>query len=901
MAQDTVLVHYTARKFGRLIVGSNANSWFQLDSYNLSVNLEKSMSETMSPKRSLIYWDEGRVKSLLCEPQSLVQEEPWNSWVKQQGGLNAVYESFRSLPLSEKQRKTFNALLTEPGASLQKYALMLHVSVATYVRYRASLIRTLVTVLNARLLDKQPARSETDRKASASNTNLPYQHVPLIGREEELWTLRKLLLQEGTDLLTITGPSGIGKTRLALQVAANLLNDFEDGVFFVSLASITNPGLVTVTITQALGLKVGENQPGVELLKRSVQDKQMLLVLDNFEQVTAATPLLGELLAAAPALKILVTSQAVLHLYGEHEFNVPPLAVPDLNDLPSLETLASLPAVALFASRAQAVTGDFQLTNENARIVAEICVRLEGIPLALELAAARIKLFAPHALLTELNDRLALSVHKSADVLPRHQTLRYAVAWSYQLLEPGEQTLFAHLGVFVGGFTLEAADAVCAGKDLEAPMLEQLASLVDKSMLQHGRRENGQPRFIMLETLREYALEQLEALGQTKTARRQHWTYYLNLVEAIEPPPKEPDLPTWMKQLEEEHDNLRAALKWTLEQGEVEIALRIAGAVWKLWQIHGHVEEGDEWMKTILGRSQGLISEARAKALWGAGWLGMVMGNLDQSRGYFEEGAAISRKLGNQRYLGLSLHGIGAVARGQGDFGSSRVAFDESLPLFQALGNTEDIAWTFEHLGATAMEQGDFEQAILYLSQALTLFQELQQNWACAEALTFLGHAALQQRDYALAQKRYEVALAIYQELEDRPNVATMNSYVGATLFSRGDYERAIGLYGESLLLARDLKDYWGLTWGVERLAEVAEKLGQLDRAARQWGAADSLRHVSGVSWHPGFHSYYTEGRFASLKAKLGETRWAQLWAEGQAMGLNEIGAYALEIQYHQG
>ncbi len=853
------------------------------------------MSGAMLPQRSLIHWDEEHVRSLLCEPENLLQEEPWSSWVKQQGGLNAVYGSFRSLPLSEKQRKTFHALLTEPGASLQKYALLLHVSVATYVRYRAALIKTLVTVLNAHLLDKQPTRSETDRTASAPNTNLPYQHVPLIGREEELRILRKLLLQEGTDLLTITGPGGIGKTRLALQVAANSIDDFEDGVFFVSLASITKPNLVTTTITQALGLKAGKNQPGIDFLKRSLHDKRMLLVLDNFEQVIAAAPLLSELLAAAPHLKILVTSRAVLHLYGEHEFNVPPLAVPDIDDLPPLEALTRFPSVALFISRAQAVTGDFQLTNENARVVAEICIRLEGIPLALELAAARTKLFAPRVLLTELSHRLTLSIQKSADILPRHQTLRNAVAWSYQLLEQDERALFAQLGVFAGGFTLEAADAVCASRNPEVPMLEQLASLVDKSMLQHGRRDSGEPRFIMLETLREYALEQLEALGQTSTAYRQHWRYYLQLVETIEPQPREPDLPTWMRQLEEEHDNIRAALKWTLEQGEVEAALRIAGAVWKLWQIHGHVEEGVEWMKMILSRSQGHRSEARAKALWGAGWLGMVKGNLDQSREYFEEGAAISREVGNQRYLGLSLHGIGAVARGQGDFERSRAAFDESLPLFQSLGNPEDIAWTLEHLGATALEQGDFDQAILSLSQALALFQELQQNWACAEALTFLGHAALQQRDYPLAQKRYEAARAIYQELEDKPNVATMNSYVGATLFGRGEVERAVSLYKESLLLARDLKDYWGLTWGVERLAEVAEKLGQLDRAARLWGAADSLRQVSGVSWHPGFHSYYTAERFTSLKAKLGERQWIELRAEGQNMSLNDIGIYALE------
>src|SRR5688572_693290 len=627
------------------------------------------MSESMFPKRTSIYWDEQHVKSLLFEPESLLQEEPWSSWIKAQGGLTAVYAACRSLPLADKQRKTLNALLNEPGASLQRYALMLHVSVATFVRYRASLVKTLVTVLNAHLLDKQPPRDEATGATSAFNTNVPYQHVPLIGRDEELNAVRRLLLQEAADLLTITGPGGIGKTRLALQVAADLLKDFEDGVFFVSLASIVNPDLVAGTIMQALGLKIGENQPGTELLKRYLQDKQMLLVLDNFEQVVAAAPLLSELLAAAADLKILVTSRAILHLYGEHEFNVPPLAVPDLNNLPSAESLAKLPAVALFVSRAQAVKFDFKLTSENARVVAEICVRLEGIPLALELAAARVKLFAPGALLTELSHRLTLSGQKSADMLPRHQTLRNAVAWSYQLLEPQEKALFAQLGVFTGGCTLEAVQAVCTGKDTaEVPMLEQLASLVDKSMLQHKRRENGAPRFIMLEVLREYALEELDAAGQTEITRRRHWTYFLDLIEAIEPGPKEPDLPTWMKQLEEEHDNLRASLTWALEQNEVEVALRIAGAVWKLWQIHGHVEEGMEWMQIILTRSQGQISVARAKLLWGAGWLGMVTGNLVQSRKYFEEGAAISRQLKDSRYLGLSLHGIGAVARGQGDF-----------------------------------------------------------------------------------------------------------------------------------------------------------------------------------------------------------------------------------------
>ena len=855
------------------------------------------MNQAVSPQRTTIHWDEHHVMSLLCEPEYLLDEQPWGSWIKQQGGLNAVYTSLRNLPLSEKQRKTLHALLAEPGASLQKYALVLHVSVATYVRYRASLTKMLVTILNAHLLDKPPARDEDARSTLTHQNNLPYQPLPLIGRERELETVRSLLLRDNVHLLTITGPGGIGKTRLALQVAADSLKDFEQGVYFVSLASLANPDLVATTIIQALGVKVVENEPALELLKRHFQDKQLLLVLDNFEQVTPAASLLGELLGGAPDLKMLVTSQAVLHVYGEYEFNVPPLIVPDLNNLPPLEILAQSPAVALFLNRAQAVKVDFVLTPGNARTVGEICYQLDGIPLAIELAAARIKLFAPEALLKELSHRLNLLAQKHPDRAPRHQTMRNAVAWSYQLLGPDERALFAQLGVFVRGCTLRAIEAVCwAGNKSEGPLLEQLASLVDKSMLQHELRPNGEPRFMLLETLREYALERLEADGQMETVRRWHLGYFLGLVESVEPGPKEPNLVAWMRALDEEHDNLRAALQWALENNEVDSALRIAGAVWRFWQIRGYVEEGSGWMKEILARSAGQVTLARAKALWGAGWLGMVMGSLSQSRRYFEEGAMIARELDDRRYLGLSLHGIGAVARAQGDFERSRAAFQESLPLFQSLDNAEDVAWTYEHLGVTAIEQADLGQANTYLSEALDLFKDLDQRWPCAEALTFLGHAALQQGEYGIAAKRYHEALLIYEELDDRPNIVTINSYIGATFFGLGDVKKAVKIYKENLVLSYELRDHWGFAWGVERLAEAAEKIDRPQRSARLWGAANALRRVSGVLWHPGFHRYYTELRFTTLKEQLGIGQWRELWLQGEGMQPAEVLASALEV-----
>lgn len=850
------------------------------------------MSKTAFDKTQVV-WDEEHVKILLSEPESLLVDEPWSSWIKKQGGLNAVRETLRNLALSEKHRLTLQAILSQPGASLQRYALLLHTSVATFVRYRTALVKALVAILN------HPAEEKPSLPGARFNipNNLPQRQLRLIGREKELEALHHILRQENVGLLTITGPGGIGKTRLALQIATDLLTGFEDGVFFVSLSAFTNPDLVAPAILKTLGLSGAEGIPVPELLKSDLQDKHLLLVLDNFEQIVSAAPLLSQLLESAPGLKILVTSRAVLHVYGEHEFNVQPLMIPDLNQLPPLPELARLPAVALFLDRARAVKPDLDLTPENALSLAEICVRLDGIPLALELAAARTKLFSPQALLRELNQKFAMLVYKSVDHEPRHQTLRNAIAWSYQLLNAEEQVLFAQLGCFMGGCAVEAVEAVCLfEKGSGESALEDLSSLVDKSMLWHETRPSGEPRFTLLETLREYALEQLSLSGQIEAVYRRHLAYFLQLVETIEPGAREPNLPAWMNRLEEEHDNLRAALQRALEFGEDDIALRIAGAVWRFWQIHGHVEEGAKWMQAILERTTAQESVARAKSLWGAGWLGMVMGTLGQARVYFEEGANLSRRLGNQRYLGLSLHGLGAVARAQGDFTHSRTAFEESLPLFQALKNTEDVAWTFEHLGATALDQGEFEQAAAYIQQGLTLFRELGQRWPCAEALTFLGHAALQQARYNQAKQHYEAARAIYEELDDHPNIATLNSYIGAALFGLENYEQAVGLYKENLIISHSLNNYWGVVWGVERLAEAAEHSGQRMDAARLRGAADALRRLTGVLWHPGFHSQYNEPLFAALKAALGATEWERLWAEGQAMDIDGAVSYALGI-----
>ncbi len=411
--------------------------------------------------------------------------------------------------------------------------------------------------------------------------NLPAQRTPLIGREREVEAVMGLLRRDDVGLVTLTGVGGIGKTRLSQQVAANLLDDFPDGVFFVELAPIADPALAASTIATMIGVKQVNGQPLGQSLQAYLREKHLLLVLDNFEQVIAAALLVADLLSAAAHLKVLVTSRTPLHLYGEHEFPVTPLAVPDRNVLPPLEDLTQYDAVRLFVERAQAVKPDFQVTHAMARAVAEICYRLDGLPLAIELAAARVKLFSPQALLGRLDHRLTILTGGARDLTPRQQTLRGAIDWSYRLLGADEQRLFARLGVFVGGCTVDAADTVSrAAGDLPGDVLDGLLALVDQSLVQEQEGVEGEPRFTMLETIREYAMEQLARSGETATIRRAHAAYFLALAEAAEPqlvggPQQAPSL----KRLAVEQDNLRAALQWALEARETELGLRLGIAL----------------------------------------------------------------------------------------------------------------------------------------------------------------------------------------------------------------------------------------------------------------------------------------------------------------------------------
>ncbi|HSH78927.1 MAG TPA: adenylate/guanylate cyclase domain-containing protein, partial [Herpetosiphonaceae bacterium] len=430
--------------------------------------------------------------------------------------------------------------------------------------------------------------------------NLPVQSTPLIGREQAVAALRDLLLRPGVRLVTLTGPGGTGKTRLGLQVAADLLDHFEHGVYFVNLAPISDPALVASAIAQPVAVREHGGKPLLESLKDYLRDKHLLLLLDNFEQVTAAAPLVADLLAAAPRLSVLVTSREVLHLYGEHDVAVLPLTLPDPGHPMPLERLTQYEAVRLFIERAQAARSDFAVTNENAPAVAEICYRLDGLPLAIELAAARIRLLPPQAMLQRLTSRLRLLIGGARNLPERQQTLRGAIAWSYDLLEQDEQTLFRRLAVFVGGFGLDAVEAVCnVPGDLDVDVLDAVESLVGKSLLREAAAAD-EPRLGMLETIREYALERLDQGGEADETRRRHAAYFLQVAEEAEPQLAGRQQIAWLNRLELEHDNLRAALRWAIDCGDAATALRLVGSLSRFWHDRGYAGEGRQWLAQAL-------------------------------------------------------------------------------------------------------------------------------------------------------------------------------------------------------------------------------------------------------------------------------------------------------------
>jgi predicted ATPase/DNA-binding XRE family transcriptional regulator len=709
-------------------------------------------------------------------------------------------------------------------------------------------------------------------------TNLPTQPTVLIGRDEDVAAIHRRLLQPETRLLTLTGPPGIGKTRLALQVAAQALDDFADGVFFIALAPISDANLVATTIATTLGVPdVGPRTP-LERLKAFLHDKQTLLVLDNFEQILTAAAPIADLLAACPWLKLLVTSRSPLRIRQERQFPVSPLAVPDLARLPDVEGVTRYSAVTLFLERAQAVRPDFSLTHDNAPTIAGICARLDGLPLAIELISARVKLLSPAALLERLHGRLMLQSDGLRDIEPRHRTLNAAIDWSYQLLNAEEQVLFWRLGVFVGGWTLEAAEAICANDvgaqglaPLHTTILDGMASLLDKNLIKQDPASEGEPRFMMLETIREYALEQGAARGDLDNLRQRHTDYFLKLADDAEAHVFGHEQIAWFDRMDVELDNLRAALTWSRGKASGETRLRLVLALCVFWDRRGHFREGRSWLAGVLTRQ--------------------------------EEDISSDPLTGQHRALrARALHWQAEFSQWQGDSDAAQPLYEESLELFRELGDTERIAETLADLGTQSHMRGDYERSALLLEESMALFRELGNAYLIALSLFRLGYLAYAEDDTRRACALWEECLIGARAEDDTYSIAAVLIRLAMVTVDQGDYGRSGAYLTESLTRLRDQGERSKIVEALEVFACLTAARGQqsvqaqpgLLWTARIFGAVEVFRQTLGTPLLWCDLRFHQRG-VAALRTQLDETTLAATWAEGRTMTLEQAAAYALE------
>jgi predicted ATPase/class 3 adenylate cyclase/Tfp pilus assembly protein PilF len=637
-------------------------------------------------------------------------------------------------------------------------------------------------------------------------TNLPAQPTPLVGRSRELEAVRTLLLDEGTRMVTLTGPGGTGKTRLALQVAADLVDEFPDGVYGVLLAPIADPDVVPLEVARVLGVEETPTLSIAEALKATLANRRTLILFDNFEHVGPAAALLADLLGACPSLKTLVTSREPLRIAAERQYPVPALEVPESIRANSAVEAAEYEAVVLFVERARAVRPDFELTDETAPIVAEICARLDGLPLAIELAAAWSKVLPPAALLRRLERRLELPAARGTDVPARQSTLRQAIAWSYDLLPDEERRLHARLSVFVGGCTVEAAERVAA-PDGEPDVLQGIASLVDRSLLRESEDAEGEPRFTMLATIREYAREHLCETGEEEEFLRRHALEFARFAEEADAGLRAGEQLLWFERLEAEHDNLRAALDSSAANGDDQTALRLGGALGWFWYAHGHALEGCSRLTDLLARTESAPEEQRARPMYALGVLLDQRGEPERAAALVERSLAVFRKHGERERVGAALNSLGLIKRGLGDLETARSFLEESIAVRRELGEEARTASALSNLGVVAFEQGDLDEAEARFTETIALDRAHGNEWGSAAALDNLAAVALE----------------------------------------RGDYDRARDLVRETLDAAQRVGDRELIAFALEKAAVLAAMEGNSSRAGRLVGAADAVRESVGI------------------------------------------------------
>jgi non-specific serine/threonine protein kinase len=727
-----------------------------------------------------------------------------------------------------------------------------------------------------------------------SRHNLPLELNRFIGRERELTAVSGLLLT--TRLLTLTGAGGSGKTRLAMHVGADLLDEFAHGVWLVELAALPDPLLVPQVVASVVGIPERAGYTVTEALCQALRPKQLLLVLDNCEHLlTASVQLIEALLRTCAQVRVLVTSRQALAIAGETTWPVLPLRVPDTSPPPPIDRLLTYEAVQLFVERARSVLPSFTLTPENAPAVAQVCRRLDGMPLAIELAAARVRALSVEQIVARLDDAYRLLTGGSRSALPRQQTLRAAMDWSHGLLSAHERDVFRRLSVFAGSFSLEAAEAICAGEPEDAyDVLDVLSSLIDKSLVLMEQRR-GEARYRLLETIRQYGQDKLQEYAEAATVRRHHRDWYAHLAERAESETLEAGQENVFDRLEAEHDNLRVALEWSLEQQDAEMAAQIGAAIFRFWLLRGYLSEGRRWLLRALSE-RSAKNAVRAKALNVAATLASLQDDYKTATSLAQESLELSRELGDTTQTGYALYTLGRLARIEGRYSDAAILFEESLSVFRDLGQKPDIALVLSGLGLTVLYLGEHERAASLCEESLALSRELGDRRAIASWLANLAIVTVARGDTERASELCEESLAIRKALGYKGGCAHTLAILGRIAVQRGDYEQARMCYRESLALRQETGEKEGIATVLEGLAAVAGMQEQPVRAARLCGSAEALRTLLGAPLTPIDRLYY-QRTVARVKAKLPEPAFLQAWTEGRAMTLEEGIAEAVQVQ----
>jgi predicted ATPase/DNA-binding SARP family transcriptional activator/DNA-binding CsgD family transcriptional regulator len=747
-----------------------------------------------------------------------------------------------------------------------------------------------------------PIRQET---FDGAKHNLPAPKTSFVGREREMLDVKRALAM--TRLLTLTGAGGSGKTRLSLEVAHDLVGSYPAGVWFVELAPLSESSLVPQEVAGALGV---QERPGVALadtLADALRYKELLLVLDNCEHVAeGAAELVDALLAACPRLKVLATSREPLYVSGEVNWAVSPLSLPPesegrSNGTSTTRGLMRYEAIKLFVERARQRLPSFELTPQNAGAVASVCGKLDGIPLAIELATARMGVLAVEQVAQRLDVSLDVLKGAGRGAVPRQQTMRATLDWSHDLLGEDEQRLLGRLSVFAGGWTLEAAESVCSGRDIEAEaLLDLLGGLVDKSLVAAGAHEDGAVRYRMLEPIRQYAAQKLEEGGGAGGLRDRHAAFFLAMAEEAEPELSGPRQEVWMERLEREHDNMRTALSWVLERGVAEWALQLVAALWRFWQSHGYASEGVGWLERALSQGDPAASPARVKALEGMGWLTQLQGDYVRARANYETMLELSQEADDKANVATALNSLGTVAAQQGDNGRARTLLEENLRVIEELEREGNSATALKRfyacnlLGYLAIyEDGDYACGAAFWEESLALIREAGDPEQVGMMHSNLAYAALLQGDHERASRLCEEALSVARELGSVRLVPTANVNLGLAALGLENYELATESFREALLTSRNIGANVQTIEALEGMASLAGATGEATRAAHLWGAAEAAREADGIALSPGEQALH-EPYLDSVRSRLGETTWEEALAKGRAMALEEAAEYAI-------